>query len=464
MLNKLFLEQDGLIVGTNQLVASGDNISIGKNLVVGSNTYSGNIITNNLNVSGTAILNNLIQNATIVSGQSIGAGTTTIYTSKSTVVYYTTNLFNNFGLNFTYDVNVKLNDVMLPGQSINLSVLTPQGTTTYFLTSISIDGNSVTPFWLGGSAPSTGDPNAIGLYSFNIIKVSNNNFSVIASQSKYGQPVIPPGQQAYTSAGTYNWTVPAGVFSISVVAVGGGGGGNANWAAAAGSGGGLGWINNFAVIPGQQYTVVVGAGGSYGTGSNATAGGNSYFNSLTTVAGYGGGNATSGAATGGPNSNSTYGGGWFGQSGGAGGYASNYQGGGGAGGYAGNGGNGGNSGSAGSGGGGGGGSYYSSTYGTGAGGGVGILGQGANGLFAQGQGAGSGYGGGGGSGGQNSANGEPNSSTGSSGTITGGAYGGGGGGPGTSVGGGNGGRGAVRIIWGGTNIYRAFPAVNTADL
>ena len=34
----------------------------------------------------------------------------------------------------------------------------------------------------------------------------------------------PPGQQAYTTAGTYSWVCPAGVTSVSVVAVGGGGG------------------------------------------------------------------------------------------------------------------------------------------------------------------------------------------------------------------------------------------------
>ena len=36
---------------------------------------------------------------------------------------------------------------------------------------------------------------------------------------------VAPGQQAYTSAGSYSWVAPAGVTSVSVVAVGGGGGG-----------------------------------------------------------------------------------------------------------------------------------------------------------------------------------------------------------------------------------------------
>lgn len=38
-LNKIVLETDGLQVGTNQLVASGGNITVGRNLVVQGNTF-----------------------------------------------------------------------------------------------------------------------------------------------------------------------------------------------------------------------------------------------------------------------------------------------------------------------------------------------------------------------------------------------------------------------------------------
>ena len=33
-----------------------------------------------------------------------------------------------------------------------------------------------------------------------------------------------PGQQAYTTAGTFTWVAPSGITSVSVVCVGGGGG------------------------------------------------------------------------------------------------------------------------------------------------------------------------------------------------------------------------------------------------
>ena len=285
---------------------------------------------------------------------------------------------------------------------------------------------------------------------------------IVTNFTATGATVTTPvvGQIAYTTTGTYSWTAPSGVTSVSVVAVGGGGGGGYTWSSGGGGGGGLGWKNSISVTPGQTYTVVVGGGGP--STSNATnagaAGGTSYFISTATVAGYGGGQ-------GGPNSTSFgggYGGGYAGDSGGRGGNGA-YEGswtraGAGAGGYSGNGADSGSStGSAaatGSGGGGAGG-YYSSTYGVPAGGGVGIFGRGTDG----GSVGSNYYGGLGGSGGEQGRGGEGSGQSGYQ-IINGGAFGGGGGGSGTSYGGGWGGRGAVRIIWG---TSRAFPTTLTAD-
>ena len=285
---------------------------------------------------------------------------------------------------------------------------------------------------------------------------------IVTSSTIGTYPII--GDAEFITPGTYTWVAPAGVTSVSVVAVGGGGAGFNTWANAAGAGGGLGWKNSIAVSSGSSYTVQVGAGGV----KNGGAGGTSFFISTATVAGYGGGNASSGQNTSGPNANG-YGGGYVGDGGGAGGNATNYAGGGGAGGYSGTGGNQGNLPAANSGGAAGGG-YYSSTYGTGAGGGVGIWGKaetatgwwhGSSGqVFSTSQS--NGGGGAGGSGGTRGLSGEnPTNSTGESGNVDGygGTFGGGGGGPGTSwpAASGSGGKGGVRIIWG---TGRSFPASN----
>jgi len=253
--------------------------------------------------------------------------------------------------------------------------------------------------------------------------------------------------EEFTSPGTYTWTAPTGVNEVSVVAVGGGGGGNRGTGgqSGGGAGGGLGWKYAIPVVPGEDYTVVVGAGGVRDTdsdgGYNSTDGGDSYFISAGTVAGLGG-------QRGQENIGGT-GGGYVGDGGGNGGRGGNGDGddsggGGGAGGYTGNGGAGGNpdqNGGNGSGGGGGGAGSGDSDDASGGGGGVGIDGQGDSGLGSAESTADS-NGGGGGSGGQDGTRG-------ASPQGNGGQYGGGGGGTDSNrVENGNGGSGAVKIIWG----------------
>jgi len=240
------------------------------------------------------------------------------------------------------------------------------------------------------------------------------------------------GQVAYTTPGTYSWTVPTGVTSVCVVCVGGGSRG----------GGGLAYGNNIAVTPGASLSVQVGSVGQA-----------SWFINSSTLQG-GGAGLTGGTSTG---SARTGGGAGGGATGGGIGH-----GGGGAGGYSGTGGVGGNNtnGSAGSGGGGGGGASSQSLigYGGGGGGGVGLLGEGSNGTGGSGAGSNP-QGGGGGSGGSAGAAAPPGTNNGGNG----GGYGGGGGERNAGYGGsdGAGAGGAVRIIWG---LGRSFPSTNTGDM
>jgi hypothetical protein len=268
-------------------------------------------------------------------------------------------------------------------------------------------------------------------YTFRATALNKFGPSPASAASNSVTPPVP-GQQAYTTPGTYSWVAPTGVTSVSVVAVGGGGYCLSNYR---GSGAGLGYKNNTAVTPGTSYTVVVGAK------ATSQFGGCSYFSSSGLVRGGGGGP---------PNGSR---GGFTGDGGGLGGYPD--LGGGGAGGYSGNGGNGGSSptaGSGGAGGGGGAGGYYycgccEFTSPAGAGGGVGLLGQGANGAAGV------------------CNSGVLNASGGTGGAGSGGSGSSYGGGSGFSVFGslGNtGGHGAVRIIWPGTT--RSFPSTNTGDL
>lgn len=267
------------------------------------------------------------------------------------------------------------------------------------------------------------------------------------------------GQEEYTTPGTYSWTAPVGVTSVSVVCVGAGGASGGGAGGAGGTGGGLGYINNLSVGPGQAYTVVVGEGGGGNTGAAGGAGTDSYFINTSNVKG-GGGSSTNGRTGGGT------GGSYYGTGGGNGGDGASSPGsnagggGGGAGGYSGAGGDGSSGGDAadGSGGGGGGGAtIVQGNNQAGGGGGVGIYGQGSNGAGGVAN-ISTGQGGHGGSGGLDGGDGSHNNDV----PTHGGQYGGG---PGAMGGGGDaydGSHGAVRIIWPGTS--RQFPSANTASI
>lgn len=282
------------------------------------------------------------------------------------------------------------------------------------------------------------------------VTATSNAGTQASADSNNSGTVTTAGQDAYTTPGSYSWTAPSGVTSVSIVAVGGGGVGGPGLPGGNGQGGGgagLGYKNNYSVTPGSSYTVVVGGEGNPGS--------DSYFVSTATVNGDGGGNApqynTGGSYTGD--------GGGDGGNGGVNGSA----GGGGAGGYSGGGGNGGT----GAGG---------NPPGGAGGGGVGILGQGTNGVggfstYRPGQAGSGGAGGGGGGSWGNPVGGGGGGSGGTAGTnssgqnngTAAGSYGGGGGNGASPVGGsgGPGGGGAVRIIWPGTT--RQFPSTGTED-
>ena len=295
-------------------------------------------------------------------------------------------------------------------------------------------------------------------------KDSAGNYSEYSTATSFTSG-LPVGQQAYTSPGTYTWTAPAHVTSVSVVVVGAGGSG-AKWHDSCGGGGGaLAYKTNITVVPGDAYTVVVGSPGGRRQSQDTLGqnGGDSYFMNTGTVWAQGG--------RGGQQNQTARTSGRVGDGGGEGGASTDSRGGAcGAGGYSGNGGDSkysNNRPDAAPSGGGGSASYNFDQQGSHAAGGVGILGEGASGAQTEDASNGSitsvgnGKGGSGGADGGFAVNGSNYFSANTH--ATGGDYGGGGGRGGNSsydVDGGAGGSGAVRIIWG---TGRSFPSTNTAD-
>jgi len=91
--------------------------------------------------------------------------------------------------------------------------------------------------------------------------------------------------QTYTVPGTYSWTVPAGVYSITLGAVGAGGGGvQKTGGGAGGSGANVAYNNSYTVTPGDTYTIVVGTGGAPGAVFGTTGGSTYMTQAASTVA------------------------------------------------------------------------------------------------------------------------------------------------------------------------------------
>lgn len=92
---------------------------------------------------------------------------------------------SNWTLNFRGSASVSLNTFMATGQSITLAFLVTTGATAYYNSAVTIDGNSVTPKWQGGTAPTAGNASSVDIYTYTIVKTASATFTVFASQTQF---------------------------------------------------------------------------------------------------------------------------------------------------------------------------------------------------------------------------------------------------------------------------------------
>jgi hypothetical protein len=101
------------------------------------------------------------------------------------VLYYTSNATANWTLNVRGDSGTTLNSLLTTGDSITIVFLVTQGSTAYYGSALTIDGNSVTPKYISGTAFSAGNASSIDSYVYTIIKTGSAAFTVLASQTKF---------------------------------------------------------------------------------------------------------------------------------------------------------------------------------------------------------------------------------------------------------------------------------------
>jgi RHS repeat-associated protein len=179
-----------------------------------------------------------------------------------------------------------LNDLGLPltGQSSSPLSSTSAPSNISHNLSLSLPGQS--------SFPSPPTPSIPGASPAVATATPNAAPMIVGSTADSGNSAHDPSQ-FFFDAGTYTWTAPAGVTSITVQAwgAGGGAGGGVIWPVfdfpsyngGSGGGGGAFAEGTVAVTPGTTYYVVVGQGGAGSTNPNpAGKGGDSFFYTTST--------------------------------------------------------------------------------------------------------------------------------------------------------------------------------------
>ena len=112
-------------------------------------------------------------------------GTIDYDVTTQSVLYFTTNASGNFTVNFRGSSGTSLDTLMATGESLSVTFLVTNGATAYYNSAVQVDGNSVTPKWQGGSAPTSGNASSIDSYTYVIFKTGSATFTVLAAQTQF---------------------------------------------------------------------------------------------------------------------------------------------------------------------------------------------------------------------------------------------------------------------------------------
>jgi len=160
-------------VGLGNTVTSLGNVTLANPIITGANNGS------YANVTITTIQEPANVTAT-------AANSTVNFDILSNVVqYFTSNAAGNWTVNFRGNATTTFNNAVPNNTSISATLMTTQGGTPYYNSAITIDGNSVTPKWQGGTAPTSGNASGVDSYTYVIIKTGSNAYTAFASQTQF---------------------------------------------------------------------------------------------------------------------------------------------------------------------------------------------------------------------------------------------------------------------------------------
>ena len=165
--------------GTGATTLAGANIPVtnAANSFTATQTFTGSSSTL------AAVFANAAETTTV--SATAATGTINYDVTTQSVLYYTTNSSANFTMNFRGSSGTSLNTAMATGQTVTVVFLNTNGTTAYYNNAVTIDGNSVTPKYQGGTAWTGGNASSIDAYSYTIVKTGSATFTVLAALTQF---------------------------------------------------------------------------------------------------------------------------------------------------------------------------------------------------------------------------------------------------------------------------------------
>ena len=103
------------------------------------------------------------------------------------VYFQNVDLGANFTVNLRGNASTALNAALNTGESATVALITKQGNTTYYNTSVLVDGTStnVTVVYQGGSAPTAGNASSNDVYTYTALKTAASTYTILAALTQF---------------------------------------------------------------------------------------------------------------------------------------------------------------------------------------------------------------------------------------------------------------------------------------
>lgn len=131
-----------------------------------------------------SLFSNALEKVTIT-GTGAG-GTINFDVTQQSVLDYSAAASSNFTVNFRGNAAVQLNSLMGVGQCVTLTLISTQGGSAFYNSSITVDSTAtVVKEWQTGNAPTAGNANSDDIYAYTILKTASSAFTVYATQTRF---------------------------------------------------------------------------------------------------------------------------------------------------------------------------------------------------------------------------------------------------------------------------------------